>query len=112
VLCGFVSTDKNRRPGIDWFDVLKWILIVLAAGFVGQFGRRLADWLVSRRRDRRARSLSSPPGRPLGETGPENESGDAGYERKDAGGVDATTAAKIAKKAGKAEAKRKKKAPF
>jgi hypothetical protein len=48
----------------------------------------------------------------VGETGPENESGDAGYERKDAGGVDATTAAKIAKKAGKAEAKRKKKAPF
>ncbi len=40
------------------WDVLKWVLAVLAAGFIGQFGRVLAMRLIERRRNKRkARSL-------------------------------------------------------
>jgi hypothetical protein len=42
------------------WDVLKWVLAVLAAGFVGQFGRVLAMRLIERRRNKRtARPLDS-----------------------------------------------------
>lgn len=33
---------------IDWMEVFKWVFIVLLAGFIGQFGKRLADHLVKR----------------------------------------------------------------
>ena len=36
------------------WDVLKWVLAVLAAGFIGQFGRVLAMRLIERRRKRKA----------------------------------------------------------
>ena len=32
------------------WDVLKWVLLVLAAGFVGQFGKSFALKLIARRR--------------------------------------------------------------
>jgi hypothetical protein len=32
------------------WDVLKWVLAALAAGFVGQFGRSLALHMINRRR--------------------------------------------------------------
>jgi len=51
------SPASGRRPDIDWPEILKWILVVLAAGFIGQFGKRLADYLLERRR-RRLRSQS------------------------------------------------------
>ena len=35
------------------WDVLKWVLAVLAAGFVGQFGRSLALRIIERKRARR-----------------------------------------------------------
>ena len=38
------------------WDVVKWILVVLAAGFVGQFGRVLALRLIERHRAREAHS--------------------------------------------------------
>ena len=38
------------------WDVLRWVLAVLAAGFIGQFGRVLAMRLIERRRKRKARS--------------------------------------------------------
>ncbi len=42
------------------WDVLKWVLAVLAAGFIGQFGRVLAMRLIERRRNKRAaRTLES-----------------------------------------------------
>jgi len=42
------------------WDVLKWVLAVLAAGFIGQFGRVMAMRLIERRRNKRkARSLES-----------------------------------------------------
>ncbi len=37
------------------WSVLKWVLAVLAAGFVGQFGRVLAMRLIERRRRERSR---------------------------------------------------------
>ena len=40
------------------WSVLKWVLAVLAAGFVGQFGRVLAMRLIERRRRRRSRSTT------------------------------------------------------
>ncbi len=41
-------------------EVLKWIGIVLAAGFVGYFGRYLAMWIIERIRDKKAQSPSTP----------------------------------------------------
>jgi len=38
------------------WSVLKWVLAVLAAGFIGQFGRVLAMHLIERRRRERGRS--------------------------------------------------------
>jgi hypothetical protein len=34
------------------WQVVKWVLVVLAAGFVGQFGRHLAKLILERRRAR------------------------------------------------------------
>jgi hypothetical protein len=84
---GAARKDGCRGLAIDWFDVLKWILIVLAAGFIGQFGKRLADHLVARARDRRATTPHSPPPSRAGEK----------------------AAVKMAKKAAKAEVKGRKK---
>jgi len=52
----------RRRPSptmrnVTWeavWDVLKWVLLVLAAGFVGQFGRSFALRLIERNRLRTA----------------------------------------------------------
>ena len=40
------------------WSVLKWVLAVLAAGFIGQFGRVLAMHLIERRRRKRSRSTT------------------------------------------------------
>lgn len=40
------------------WSVLKWVLAVLAAGFVGQFGRVLAMRLIKQRRRKRSRSTT------------------------------------------------------
>ena len=47
-------------------DVLKWIGVVLAAGFIGYFGRYLAMMLIER--TRRKRSEQTATGEPYGET--------------------------------------------
>jgi hypothetical protein len=81
-------------------EVLKWVLIVLAAGFVGQFGKRLADHLIARSRRRRAAKLPSQIAQPpqaqtrLGDFPPAVEK----------------SASKAIKKSAKAEVKRNKKA--
>ncbi len=41
-------------------EVLKWIGIALAAGFVGYFGRYLAMWIIERIRNKKAKSLPTP----------------------------------------------------
>jgi len=44
----------------DVWNILKWVLAALAAGFVGHFGRVLAERLIARRRKGEA---SEDPGR-------------------------------------------------
>jgi hypothetical protein len=46
---------------IDYLQVLKWILIVLLAGFIGQFGRSLATYLIKKARG--AKALDRPEAR-------------------------------------------------
>lgn len=35
------------------WQVVKWVLVILAGGFIGQFGRHLARLILERRRNRR-----------------------------------------------------------
>ena len=46
---------------ISTWSVLKWVVLVLVAGFIGQFGRMLAEAMIARVRLRRARRDSSLP---------------------------------------------------
>ena len=36
--------------GIDFWQIMKWVLIVLVAGFIGQFGKTLAKHIMERLR--------------------------------------------------------------
>jgi hypothetical protein len=50
----------STEAGVVWL-VLKWILVVAAAGFIGQFGKAFATYLMRRARERKepeAQSLS------------------------------------------------------
>jgi len=38
---------------VDWLKILKWVIIVLIAGFIGQFGKMLATYLVARARKKK-----------------------------------------------------------
>ena len=76
------------------WDVLKWILLVLAAGFIGQFGKTLALRIIERRK--RAKQETAPPQEP------EHEPSNPDIARIEA-------QAKIEKKRAKAEVKRLKK---
>ncbi len=37
---------------IDWLNILKWVVIVLVAGFIGQFGKSFAKHLMEKARRR------------------------------------------------------------
>jgi hypothetical protein len=50
----------STEAGVVWL-VLKWILVVLAAGFIGQFGKAFATYLMRRTRQPREPSLQSLP---------------------------------------------------
>ena len=50
----------SLQDGVIWL-VVKWVLIVAAAGFVGQFGKALASYLMGRARQRNTGSPQSPP---------------------------------------------------
>ena len=95
------------------WDVLKWVLAALAAGFIGQFGRSLALRIIERRRRRKAQEarIERPhalPGEEAQATDrpslPEPDASERALatERLDA-------LAKIEKKRAKAEVKRAKK---
>ena len=45
---------------ISTWSVLKWVALVLIAGFIGQFGRILAEAIIARVRSRRAKQASLP----------------------------------------------------
>ncbi|MFC2078554.1 hypothetical protein ACFLSZ_01085 [Candidatus Bipolaricaulota bacterium] len=88
---------------MNWQEVwgiLKWVLAALIAGFVGQFGKSLALFLLKRRRNRKARGATHSP---TGPTSVESTS-DADVKRSEL-----ETQAKIEKKRAKAEVKRLKK---
>lgn len=91
----WLARPSSTMPDVTFeavWDVLKWVLLVLAAGFIGQFGRSFALRLVERRR----RKTSSEPA----STPPDVE-----IEKARLGAQ-----AKIEKKRAKAEVKRAKKA--
>jgi type IV secretory pathway VirB10-like protein len=44
---------------ISTWSVLKWVVLVLVAGFIGQFGRMLAEAIIAKVRLRRAKRDSS-----------------------------------------------------
>lgn len=50
----------STEAGVVWL-VLKWALVVLAAGFIGQFGKSFATYLI--RRAREGKSKDSVPGK-------------------------------------------------
>lgn len=39
---------------LESWSALQWVLLVLAAGFIGQFGRMMAEAVIARVRSRRA----------------------------------------------------------
>jgi len=46
------------------WDVVKWVLLVLAAGFIGQFGKSFALRLLERRRNAQAEREAAGPSTP------------------------------------------------
>jgi hypothetical protein len=46
---------------IDWLNILKWVLIVLLAGFIGQFGKSFAKHLMEKARLKREKAIESKP---------------------------------------------------
>jgi hypothetical protein len=86
---------------MNWHDVwgvLKWFLAALVAGFIGQFGKSLALFLMRRRRSKRAESTKAHP------SGVPSSTPEADVSR-----AQADAQAKIEKKRAKAEVKRLKK---
>ena len=94
---------------MDWhifWQAVKWVLVVLAAGFVGQFGRHMAKLILERRRQRRAQAeLEAEAKRAPQATDPELEKAKLKLEEKRL-----KEQAKLEKKHAKAELKRAKKA--
>jgi len=49
---------------VDALKILKWVLIVLIAGFIGQFGKMLASHLIAEARNRRRNRKNREPEHP------------------------------------------------
>jgi len=79
-------------------EVFKWIGIVLAAGFIGYFGRYLAMQIIDKMQRKKSQTQSPPTPEPARETPPTPE---IQLEQ---------TRLKVEKKKAKAEAKKAKKA--
>ena len=90
-----MTTIWGMNAEVLW-TVLKWVLLVLAAGFVGQFGKSLALRIIERRK--RKRALESTADRPP-----------AGKTDEDLEIARMETQAKIEKKRAKARLKSEKK---
>jgi hypothetical protein len=50
----------NILDYISTWSVLKWVILVLIAGFIGQFGRMFAETIIARIRLRRAKQHQLP----------------------------------------------------
>jgi len=98
---------------IEPYIIVKWIFIVLAAGFVGQFGKTFAQYVMRRTRERAARQkmfaekpVSAPSAR--NPVYPENMSGVREIQAPGQGASNAVseiTDEKVEKKAAKARKK-------
>jgi hypothetical protein len=44
---------------INWLNILKWVLIVLLAGFIGQFGKSFAKHMMEKARLKRGKAIES-----------------------------------------------------
>jgi hypothetical protein len=86
---------------IDYQQIIKWVVIVIAAGFLGQFGKSFATYLIERARKKKAHAASV---KLEGSVSPPTEPDPQAYTSE-------TTAArgKAEKKAGKALVKLRKK---
>lgn len=101
---------------ISLVDVATWVLVVLAAGFIGQFGRKFAEYLIERARlKKKARAgsetLQSAERKselPAGNSG--GGTADTGTYKQPIDSKAAKEKAKLEKKLAKAAAKQKKKA--
>jgi len=98
---------------ISTWSVLKWVALVLIAGFIGQFGRMLAEALVKRARLKREKEKESektgppalPPAKPAAPADPPVESSPDVLPS----GAEDKKALKAKAKAAKKEAKAKQK---
>jgi hypothetical protein len=93
---------------INWLNILKWVLIVLLAGFIGQFGKTFAKHLMEKARLKRGeadenKTVAAIPRDTLKGTGSISDQGRAPSPEE------ATDRAKQGKKLTKAVSKQKKK---
>ena len=44
---------------INWLNIIKWVLIVLLAGFIGKFGKSFAKHMMEKARLKRERAVES-----------------------------------------------------
>lgn len=44
--------------GVDFWQIMKWVLIVLVAGFIGQFGKTLAKHLMEKAKAKKGEAPS------------------------------------------------------
>jgi len=58
-----VSFMTDILDYISTWSVLKWVVLVLIAGFIGQFGRMMAEAIANKVRLRRAKKNPGPAGR-------------------------------------------------
>ena len=49
--------EKNMND-IDYQQIIKWVIIVIVAGFLGQFGKSFVKYLIERVRKKEARAAS------------------------------------------------------
>lgn len=76
----------STEAGVAWL-ILKWILVVAAAGFVGQFGKAFAAYLIRKAREGKEKDTvlptrhQAPPPALREEAVPPAVQGDAGPER-------------------------------
>jgi hypothetical protein len=54
---------------IDYQQIIKWVLIVILAGFLGQFGKSFATYLIERARKKKISDASESSGVPFKQPG-------------------------------------------
>jgi len=57
----------------DSWKIIKWILVVLVAGFIGQFGKMLASHIIERAKRKRSKGTGSDRVDPIGKVLPDED---------------------------------------